>query len=138
MSHAIYLMFNGNAEEAINYYKDKLDGTIEQMQRFSEVPGNNASESYQDKIMHGILNLQGMKIMFSDAMEQRNVTFGDNFSIALDFKTDGDLRRAFEALSTGGQVTMPVEETFWNATFGMCVDKFGINWMVNYDHPKKG
>lgn len=135
MSHSIYLMFNGNCEEAINYYKEHLDGNVTQMQRFGET-GQPVSESYKDKIMHAVMDLQGFTIMFSDAQEESNVQFGNNFSIALDFKTDGALNKAFDALATGGQVTMPVQDTFWGATFGMCTDKFGVNWMFNYDKPK--
>jgi PhnB protein len=135
MSHAIYLMFNGNCEEAMNFYKDNLGGNITAIQRYGEVPGSG-TEAYKDKIMHAVMDLQGMHLMFSDAGEQRNVTFGDNFSLALDFKTDGDLRRAFDTLSTSGTVTMPVQDTFWGAVFGMCTDKFGINWMFNHDKKK--
>ena len=133
--NAIYLMFNGNCEDAINYYAQHLGGTITQLQRYGDTP-QPSSESYKDKIMHGIMDLQGLTVMFSDSMEQRNVTMGDNFSIALDFKSDGELNRAFDAMSTGGQVTMAVQETFWNAVFGMCTDKFGVNWMFNYDKPQ--
>ena len=133
--HSIYLMFNGNAEEAINYYKEHLGGTISMMQRYKE-SGQPHSESYGEKIMHATMEVGNLTLMFSDADEKRGVTIGDNFSIALDFKSDGALREAFNALSTGGQVTMPVQDTFWGATFGMCKDKFGINWMFNYDKPK--
>ena len=125
-------MFNGNCEEAMNFYSEKLGGNITAIQRYGETP-EQSSDAYKDKIMHGIMDLQGLTLMFSDAMEQRRVTFGDNFSIALNFKSDGELNRAFDAMSTGGQVTMAVQDTFWGATFGMCTDKFGINWMFNYD-----
>lgn len=133
--HAIYLMFNGNSEEAINYYAKHLNGNIIQMQRYgdSSQPG---SEAHKDKILHGMMDLQGLMIMFSDSMEQKNVTFGDNFSIALDFDSEGELNRAYDALSTGGQVTMAPQDTFWGALFAMCTDKFGINWMFNHDRKK--
>jgi len=134
--HAIYLMFNGDCEEAINYYAKHLGGNITQLQRYGETP-QPSSESYKDKIMHGIMDLQGFTIMFSDAMEQRSVVLGDNFSIALDFKSEGELNRAYDALSTGGRVTMAPQDTFWGALFAMCTDKFGVNWMFNYDRPKK-
>ncbi|RYF96361.1 MAG: VOC family protein [Chitinophagaceae bacterium] len=135
MTHALYLMFNGNCEEAMNFYKDALGATVTELQRYGETPVGS-SESYKDKIMHGIMNIMGFTVMFSDADEKRNVQFGDNFSIALTFKSDGELNRAFDALATGGIVTMAVQDTFWGATFGMCTDKFGVNWMVNYDKPK--
>jgi len=136
MANAIYLMFNGNCEEAISFYKDQLGGNLISIQRFGETP-ESSSESYKDKIMHAVMDLRGLTLMFSDAQEDRRVTFGDNFSIALDLKSDGEVDRVFDALSTGGQVTMAVTDTFWGARFGMCTDKFGINWMVNYDKPKK-
>lgn len=133
--HAIYLMFNGNCEEAINYYAKHLNGNILQMQRYGDSP-QPGSEAHKDKILHGMMDLQGLMIMFSDSMEQRNVTFGDNFSIALDFDSEGELNRAYDALSTGGQVTMAPQDTFWGALFAMCTDKFGINWMFNHDRKK--
>jgi PhnB protein len=135
MANALYLMFNGNCEEAINFYKDKLGGNLISMQRYGEVPAGQSSESY--KIMHAVMDLQGFILMLSDTNEGANVTMGDNFSIALDIKSDGEVDRVFDALSTGGQVKMAVQDTFWGARFGMCTDKFGVNWMVNYDKPKK-
>jgi PhnB protein len=137
MANALYLLFNGNCEEAINFYKDKLGGNLISMQRYGEAPAGQSSESYKDKIMHAVMDLHGFTLMFSDSNEGYNVTFGDNFSIALDVKSDGEVDRVFDALSTGGQVKMAVEDTFWGARFGMCTDKFGVNWMVNYDKPKK-
>jgi PhnB protein len=61
---------------------------------------------------------------------------GDNFSISLDTESEEEATRLFNGLSEGGQVTMPLEKTFWNAYFGMFTDKFGIQWMVNYDYVK--
>jgi len=137
MSMNIYLNFNGNCEEAMNFYKDATDGTIETIQRFGDA-NMPTSEVYKDKVLHGIMHINGGIVMFSDAMEQRNVTFGNNFSIALDFDNDGNMQRVYDALSgNGGSVTMPLQVTFWGAKFGMCVDKFGVNWMFNHDLPKK-
>lgn len=130
--HSIYLMFNGNCEEALNFYKDNMGGTIEFVQRYGEAP-IETTEEQKSKIMHATLDLQGFKVMASDSDGKRNVTFGDNFSIALDFKSDGEIERAFNAMQTGGQVTMALQDTFWGAKFGMCTDKFGVNWMFNFD-----
>lgn len=132
MTNAIYLMFNGNCEDAINFYREKLGGNVTKLQRYGETPGHS-SESYRDKIMHAIMNLRGLVIMFSDAPEERNVQFGDNFAIALDCKSNGELNQLFDVLATGGNVTMPVQDTFWGATFASVTDKFGVNWMLNYD-----
>ncbi len=135
MQHALYLMFNGNCEEAMKFYEKALGGKITMLQRYGEAPVGS-SDAYKDKIMHAIMDIMGYVVMFSDADEQRNVQFGDNFAIALNFNSDGELNRAFDALSTGGNVTMAVQDTFWGATFGQCTDKFGVNWMFNYDKKK--
>jgi PhnB protein len=136
MSLNIYLNFNGNAEEAMNFYQEATGGTIERLQRFSEAQ-MNVSEAYQNKVLHGLMHISGSVVMFSDASENRNVTFGDNFSISLDFEHDGDMQRTFDALSgNGGHVTMPLQEMFWGAKFGMCTDKFGVNWMFNHELKK--
>jgi PhnB protein len=132
MPHTLYLNYNGNAEEAINFYKDNLNGTLVSLQRFGDtpMPGN---EKDKGKIMHAVLDLQGFIIMFSDGNDEHKVTFGDNFSIALDFKSESEMEKAFQAMSAGGRVTMPLQDTFWGARFGMCTDKFGVNWMFNMD-----
>lgn len=132
MAHSLYLSFNGNAEEAINYYRDQIGAEVLSIQRYGDSP-MEVPEPHKDKVMHATLNLQGFTIMFADVMDERQVQFGNNFSIALDFKDESALNQAFQALSDGGQVTMPVQETFWNAVFGMCTDRFGVNWMFNYD-----
>lgn len=132
----VYLNFNGNTEDAMNFYKEALGGTIVSLQRFGDTP-MPSSDDYKNKVMHGVMHISGVTVMFSDSTESKNVTFGNNFSLALDFDNDGDLERAFAAISTGGIVTMPAQDTFWGAKFGMCTDKFGVNWMVNYDKPKQ-
>jgi PhnB protein len=134
--HALYLMFNGNCKQALDFYKEKLEGNIEFIQTYGDSP-METTEAQKDKVMHATLDLQGFKIMASDTDGKANVNMGDNFSVALDFKSDGELERAFSEMSTGGQVTMPLQDTFWGAKFGMCTDKFGVNWMFNYDKPKE-
>lgn len=134
MSYATYLFFNGNCEEAINYYSQHLDCQLQDMQRYGDAPMDTPEEA-KNKVMHATVNLNGAPLMCSDADGKNNVTFGNNSAICLNFKSDGDLRRAFDGLALGGQVTMPVQDTFWGALFGMCIDKFGVLWMFNYDKP---
>ena len=131
----IYLFFNGNCEEAMNFYKDALGGNILSISRYGEAP-MPSSEDYKNKVMHGIMEAAGTKMMFSDSNENHKTTFGDNFSISIDCKSDGEITSVFEAMSSGENVTMPLQDTFWGAKFGMCCDKFGVNWMFNYDKPK--
>ena len=136
MSLNVYLFFNGNCEEAINFYKDATGGTIESMQRYGDAP-MPCSDTQKNKIMHGVMDVNGAKVMFSDAPENQDVVFGGNFSLALDFRDAATMQHAFDALSgSGGAVTMPLQDQFWGARFGMCTDKYGVNWMFNMDQPK--
>ena len=134
MGANVYLFFNGNCEEAMNFYKDATNGSIESLVRFSDtqVP---CSDDWRNKIMHGVLALNGSMIMCSDATETRKVNNGDNFSISLDYTDEQQMHHDFERLTTGGIVVMPLQDTFWGALFGMCTDKFGVNWMFNYNKP---
>lgn len=125
-----YICFQGNCEEAINFYKDCFGGDIS-IRRFAdtEMP---VEEGYRNKVMHAELTIGDQKIMFSDGAPHRKVTTGDNIQINLNFDDENELEKVFNNLAEGGTITMPVEVTFWNARFGMLIDKFGIRWMVNY------
>ena len=133
-----YVNYDGNCEEAFNFYANVFEGSSLSFDRFSSMPNaDQMPESDQNKIMHAALTLenQGL-IMGSDVVQGMSgeVTFGNNFGLTLQPDSEAEAIRLFNALSAGGTVTMPLEKTFWNATFGMFIDKFGINWMVNYDH----
>ena len=132
-----YVNYNGTCEEAFNFYANIFTGSSLSFDRFSSMPNaDQMPESDRNKIMHAALTLgnQGL-IMGSDVLQGNDdVTFGNNFGLTLQPDSEAEAIRLFNALSAGGTVTMPLEKTFWNATFGMFIDKFGINWMVNYDH----
>jgi len=130
-----YLTYNGNTEEAMNFIKDALGGTIESLMRFGDAPGDY-SEADKNKVMHAVMQVADTTLFFSDGNEQNKVNFGNNISLSLNFNSDDEITKAFNALSAGGQVTMPLQDTFWGAKFGMCIDKFGVNWLFNWDKPK--
>lgn len=133
----IYLNFNGTTEEAMNFYKDATGGTIENIIRFGENNGGMpVTDADKDKVMHASMKIHGSLVMFSDGNEQHKITMGDNFSMSLDYDNEEDIQREFDAISAGGKITMPLQDTFWGAKFGMCVDKFGLPWMFNHDKPK--
>lgn len=134
MEFSNYLMFNGNAEEAIAFYGQALGGKVQFMQRFKDSP-MPAGEGWGDKIMHASMDVDGFTLMFSDAKEGEPAAIGDNTHLSLNFHSEEEIDRVFAAVSAGGNVTMPLQDTFWGARFGMCRDKFGINWMFNYDKP---
>jgi PhnB protein len=125
-----YLFFPGNCEEAMNYYKECLDGEITALQRFgdTEMP---VEEDYRNKIMHGELRSEGIHIMFSDGAPHKEIVEGDNVQLSITVETTEEQDKIFDTLAKEGKITMPLEKTFWGARYGMLKDKFGIRWMLN-------
>lgn len=137
-----YLNFNGNCEEAFNFYKSVFGGEFTYIGRFGEMPPSDeftVSERDKNKVMHVSLPTGSSVLMGSDNGEQYEALFvkGNNFSVSINADSREEADNLYSGLSAGGQVTMPMSDTFWGAYFGMFTDKFGINWMVNYDEPAK-
>ena len=132
-----YLNFNGNTEEAFNFYKSVFGGEFTSLQRFKDTPeGAKLSPDDQQKIMHVALPIgKGNVLMATDAIESmgHKLTAGNNFHISISPDSEDETTKLFNGLSAGGKVTTPLQKMFWGATFGMFIDKFGIQWMVNYD-----
>jgi len=133
-----YLNFNGNTEEAFNFYRSIFGGDFYNVTRFKDttmadqIPGDA-----QDKIMHISLPIgNGNLLMATDAIESmgQKLTNGNNYSLSLTTESEAETERLFHALSEGGKIDMPLEKAFWGAYFGMFHDKFGIQWMVNYPY----
>jgi PhnB protein len=131
-----YLNFNGNAKEALEFYTNALNGKVTQSSTFGE--GNMAQdESMKNKILHAVFESDELKFMVSDCPPGVSVNSGNQVSLSLNF-TDAELIEAtFAALADGGNITMPMQDTFWGARFGMTTDKFGVHWMFNHDQEKK-
>lgn len=136
--HAIvpYMTFNGNAKEALAFYKKAFDGKILFQQTFGESPMESRPD-YKDKIMHASFQAGDLTFMVSDCMPDQPVAGGTNTSLSMHFDNVESIDRTFAALSEGATITMPLQDTFWGAKFGMLVDKYGINWMFNHDYAKK-
>lgn len=132
-----YLTFQGNCEEAFKYYKEVFGGEFSYMGRFSEMPpqeGVTLSEEDGNKIMHMSLPISKETILMgSDSGGEwaPQMIVGNNISLSVTAESKEDADRFFNMLSDGGKVTMPMDQTFWGDYFGMCTDKFGINWMVS-------
>lgn len=126
-----YLIFSGNAEDAINFYVTTLGAKVEFMNRFGESP-MPVTEEQKNKILHSRFTIGDSLIMASDGQHGETYS-GDNISLSIDFTDVEDMKQKFDKLAGGGKITMPVEDTFWGATFGMLTDKYGIHWMVNCD-----
>lgn len=130
-----YLNFNGNAKEALAFYEKALNGKVAYSQTFADA--NMAQdESMKDKILHAVFEAGSLKFMVSDCPPGVSVSSGDQVSLSLNFQDLETIEKTFAALADGGQVTMPLQDTFWGARFGMTKDKYGIHWMFNHDKPK--
>lgn len=137
----IYLTFNGNCEEAFNLYKSVFGGEFPYVGRFKDMPPSEDSSKtmpaeYGDRIMHISLPIGGGTIiMGSDTGGEWAEQFhpGNNFSISVNGDSKEEADHIFNGLSVGGQITMPINITFWGDYFGMCTDKFGINWMISFN-----
>ena len=136
---APYLMFNGDCEEAMNFYKNCFGGEIGYMGRYGDSP-MNVPESQKNKIMHVEFKFQGGSLMASDHVEGVGFTTGSkgaNIHLSLGFDTVTEMEEAFNKLKEGGKVTMALNDTFWGDRFGMLEDKFGFNWMFSCAPEKK-
>lgn len=129
-----YLNFNGNAAEALAFYSNALNGQIVFQQPFGDMA---TDPSFKDKIMHASFQAGDLTFMVSDCPPNVSVQSGDQVSLSLNFDNPAELDKTFEALAAGGNITMPVQDTFWGARFGMTTDKFGVHWMFNHDYEKK-
>ena len=129
-------MFNGNCEEALNFYASALNGKIKDISRYGDTPVP-ASDTDKKKVMHSNFEADGVSFMASDsAAGMPEVKSGSNVHLSLHFEDVKQQEKIFNALSEGGKVTMPLQETFWGAKFGMLEDKFGLKWMFNCELPK--
>jgi len=124
-----YIAFDGNAKEAMEFYRDVFGGSLT-ISTFGEF--GNDDPALADKTMHAMLEADnGLTLMASDGPPGVPLTRGDNITISLSGQDADDLRGYWNKLSDGGSVTMPLEKQMWGDEFGMCVDRFGIPWMVD-------
>ncbi len=129
-----YLNFDGNCEEAFNFYKSVFGGEFTEMNRFSEMPDASAlSPADAHRIMHITLPIGGDTVLMgSDTPPGMGVSSnGSNITISIQTSDNAETDRLYRGLSAGGQITMPLSQTFWGARFGMWTDRFGIQWMIN-------
>jgi len=124
-----YLHFNGNCDEAFKFYEQALGGKIEMRSTFGESPMAGQMPAMKDKVVHARIRIGDQVLMGSDSPPER-FSPPQGFSMSLGAKTPEEAEKIFAALSTGGQVHMPMSESFFAQRFGMLVDKFSIPWMV--------
>ena len=138
MKTVAFLHFDGNCREAMEFYRQCFEAELFLMP-YSEMPGDllTKPEKSLDRIMHSTLTKGSTLLMAADTMSSAPLRRGDEFSVVAECDSLPEQERLFAALREGGQVTMPLQDTFWGARFGMLTDRFGIRWMLNSTLPKK-
>ena len=130
MQTEVYLSFEGRCEEALQFYRKNLGIEVEALMRFKDAPEQSTiTTGNENKVMHSRFKLGDAHVMASDGRCHGNAKF-NGFSLSLSFDDETEADRVFNALSDGGQVHMPLAETFFSPKFGMLADKFGLGWIV--------
>jgi PhnB protein len=136
MKLTTYLNFDGNTREAFEFYAGLLGGKIVAMMTYGDTPGcENMAEADRDKIMHARLEIGGDALMATDSTPGYPYHKIRCAYVVFDADSPADAERIFAALSDGGQVEMPMQETFWAHRYGITVDRFGVPWMINHAKP---
>jgi PhnB protein len=125
-----YIFFDGRCDEALEFYKKAIDAKVDMLMRFKDAPDQSmVKPESRDKVMHAAVHLGDTQVLMSDGHCQGKANF-QGFSLAITAADIAEGERRFNALAEGGQVQMPMAETFFASRFGMVADKFGVGWMV--------
>lgn len=131
-----YLYFNGRCEEALEFYKKALGAEVTAMLRFKESPSPEYNPAgMEEKVMHACFHVGGSTLMASDGMCNGQAKF-EGISLTINATSIEESERLFAAIGEGGNVQMPMGETFFSSRFGMVADKFGVSWMVIVAQPQ--
>lgn len=138
-----YLLFDGDCEKAFRFYETVFGNKVPNWGRFGDIPADEnlppLSDEMKNRCIHVSLEIApGYVLMGSDTNPALGkFVVGNNIDIAIGTDSKEEAERIFKSLSENGKITVPFEETFWGAYFGMVEDQFGIEWMINYDDPQK-
>ena len=125
-----YLFFEGRTEEALEFYQQKLGAKIDAVIRYKENPEPKYNPpNSDDKVMHALFRIGDTKVMASDGNCAGKPNF-QGFALTINAASPAEAEKRFNALAEGGQVNLPLSETFFAKSFGMVADRFGVNWMV--------
>lgn len=139
LSPDIYLHFADKSEEAFNFYKTVFGGEFIEARKYKDMPGGNKmNPEDQEKMMHISLRISPTTVlMASDVLSGADLLYGNNIHICLQAESEKEADQLFRKLSKEGKIEMPMNKTFWGAYFGQCRDKFGLYWMINFQHTKQ-
>lgn len=134
MSINVYLNFNGNTREAVEFYAQVFNTEIVTISTFGESPQSPdfpLPEEAKNLIMHAMINVGSSPMMFSDTFPGMPFSVGTNITLSYQGSSEEELRSIFNKLADGGTVGMELQETFWSKCYGQVKDKFDINWQLN-------
>ncbi|TCS96874.1 VOC family protein [Hazenella coriacea] len=140
MAIDVYINFNGNCREAVEYYAQVFE-TEPQIMTFNDAPPNpefTLPEEVKDFVMHARLNIRGSNIMFSDVLPDMPFVAGNNISLSISSEDMDEIQSLFHKLKEDGTVIMDLQETFWSKCYGNLTDKFGIGWQLNHESGTMG
>ncbi|CAM4287245.1 VOC family protein [Zobellia nedashkovskayae] len=132
MKTQAYLAFDGNCQEALNFYADSLGAEIKNRQTYADKK-IDVPASYRDRLQHAELKGKGVHFMAYDAAPDTPLTEGTKIHLSIDLNDKNEARELYEKLSSGGRIHHELREREWNALFGRFTDRYGINWMINCD-----
>ncbi|MCM3711224.1 VOC family protein [Sporosarcina luteola] len=136
MAVEVYLNFNGNCRQAVEFYAEVFNTEITQIMTFGEAPQSpdyQLPEEAKDLVMHARLNIDGNRVMFSDTFPGSPFVEGNNVSLAFVNKDMDLIKSVFDKLKQGGTVKMDLQETFWSKSYGSLKDRFGIEWQISQE-----
>ncbi|HUR33271.1 MAG TPA: VOC family protein [Vicinamibacterales bacterium] len=129
-----YVNFAGQCAEAFRFYEQHLGGTISMLMTHGQAPDQSTvNREWKDMVLHARMSLGGTELMGAD-IPQAEPMRSAYLSLLVD--SDHEAERAFAALADGGQVLMPIAETFFATRFGQVRDRFGVNWMILHERPR--
>lgn len=132
-----YIHFNGQCREAMEFYKECMGGQL-QLQTVGDSPmAGQSPAAIQQQILHGSLTKGSLVLMGTDMVGPNGHIVGNNVNLSLSCSSEEEINEFFTGLSAGGKIIHPLKLAFWGALFGVFTDKYGIEWMLNYEMPGK-
>ena len=131
-----YIIFDGNCEEALNFYVKAFEGQIKFLTYYEGTPGESFAKG-KNKVMHATFEGKGFSLMASDSGQGAPVAETSGMvHLSINFDNVAEEEKVFSALVQNGKISMPLQDTFWGARFGMLTDQYGVSWMFNQDIKK--
>ncbi len=132
-----HLTFDGRCEEAFRFYREVLGGELLALVRYEGTPlADRVPPAWREKILHATLDVGGTRLTGADVSAEEGYVAPTGFSVLLEPGTAAEAERVFSALSEGGDVILPLTQTFWAERFGMVVDRFRVPWMLSCARPE--